>query len=434
MRGTIHVRRWSQLPCLAAAWWTTVLFQDLFLTTGASLSAEAWSSQQLVVLPPSYSTHFGRRSRERLHRTFPLHGSSHNVASACESDKSYRNGEPHDPPDKHGDTESTWMRHGLLFSSFTDGVLANPSAHEFWRRGLVRAMLLQKQRDMEIAVKQSAAFSPCSGPNVTAIDRLEAVDDALRRLDSDPDPLQLLLGVLDGSDTPRLRFVYVPTALYAVRLDSTNTPGKQRQRARADAKQRRDAIVQLLQSSQLLGTLIPVDVVTLDWEDGSVKHAMGPNPPGTGREAMTSWRPHLVYVQGGNTFWLHHCMELGCWREPLLDLLRDGSAFYCGSSAGAILAGASMEPACWKEWDDCRIVPGRGRYADWDGVDGMSLVGSASFFPHMTENWQAVVDRQSRGRNIVCLSDGDACLVDGAARTLTLASSPMVRQPDPVPR
>ena len=75
----------------------------------------------------------------------------------------------------------------------------------------------------------------------------------------------------------------------------------------------------------------------------------------SGKEAIREWKPHLIYVQGGNTFWLHHCMEKGDWTKDLTDACccysDDASSFsavYCGVSAGAILAGQSMQTACWK--------------------------------------------------------------------------------------
>jgi hypothetical protein len=81
--------------------------------------------------------------------------------------------------------------------------------------------------------------------------------------------LKLLLQKHNPSNNLELRVLYIPTALYALRKDSTNTPGKQRQRARADGKQRRNELVQLL--TNLLGDTVSISAVTLDWDDGSVK-------------------------------------------------------------------------------------------------------------------------------------------------------------------
>ncbi|KAL3915193.1 MAG: hypothetical protein SGARI_008237, partial [Bacillariaceae sp.] len=163
------------------------------------------------------------------------------------------------------------------------------------------------------------------------------------------------------NDQPlELRVVYIPTALYALRKDSNRTPGKQRQRARADGKKRRNAIVGML--AGLLGEHVGVAAVTLDFDDGSVKQPESTVVddaafPQSGMEAIQDWKPHLIYVQGGNTFWLHHCMKQGGWEEPLVeaccvdrsnDERKSHRAVYIGVSAGAILAGKSMQTACWK--------------------------------------------------------------------------------------
>ena len=181
---------------------------------------------------------------------------------------------------------------------------------------------------------------------------------------------------------PTIKIVYIPTALYALRKDSTNTPGKQRQRARADGKQRRDRIVQFIETlfqsnddddqvthtgiNSLLNTL----VVTLDLDDGSIKQAKSNGPrfekyndeelnelfPISGRDSLSSWNPHVIYVEGGNTFWLQHCIDKGDWSDLIVDACTCSSssslstkpALYVGSSAGAIIAGKYVETATWK--------------------------------------------------------------------------------------
>lgn len=68
-----------------------------------------------------------------------------------------------------------------------------------------------------------------------------------------------------------------------------------------------------------------------------------------GRDALQKWEPHLVYVDGGNTFWLHYCIQKGDWGQPLKDAVTGSKAsVYCGKSAGAIVAGACIETATWK--------------------------------------------------------------------------------------
>ncbi|KAL7555471.1 hypothetical protein ACA910_006133 [Epithemia clementina (nom. ined.)] len=358
---------------------------------------------------------------------------------------------------------------GLLFSSFSDGIQANAaSIADVLQRGLVQSVLMQQQADVEAKLQQSALQSPCCGPNLQYMDQLAAVDDKLRQnrqgflgtYDFDPNlsltsPWSLLLdnhhddddslGIVhnDGkASTPfSLRVMYIPTALYALRSESTNTPGKQRQRARADGKQRRNEWIQFLQG-QVLGTFhntraAQIQVVTVDLHDDSVKQPeqvlVGRQQqqhddnktksdktwvPQSGTQALEKWRPHLIYVEGGNTFWLHHCMEKGNYRQLLTRAVTTYGALYCGKSAGAILAGASMATACWKQWDNPTIVPGRESYDEWKTVTGLNVVGrNASIFPHMSDEWQDVVTENSPRldppHSVICLLEDDVLCVLG---------------------
>merc|ERR1712071_531115 len=95
--------------------------------------------------------------------------------------------------------------------------------------------------------------------------------------------------------------------------------------------------------------------------------------PTNGKEAINEWAPHLIYVEGGNTFWLQHCIEKGNWGPLLLDACTgEDAAVYCGKSAGAIIAGKMMETATWKGWDDPSVIEGRERYEDWKDVPGLN--------------------------------------------------------------
>jgi hypothetical protein len=198
-------------------------------------------------------------------------------------------------------------------------------------------------------------------------------------------------------------------------VESKNTPGKQRQRARADGKKRRDKIVTFLEQNVLAGT-VEVSVVTLDLDDGSVKQPQGPETdfPTSGREALIAWRPHMIYVEGGNTFWLAHCVEKGHWGNLLkLAATRNGTV-YCGSSAGAIVVGNTLETACWKGWDDPRVVTGREDPQAWKGAPGLGLVGSLSFFPHMDDSWEELVSQKKNDIPCVeCLSEEAVLCVRG---------------------
>jgi peptidase E len=331
-----------------------------------------------------------------------------------------------------GTESSMWMREGLLISSFSDGLVPNLQARHYLRKGLLRCLLTEQQQAAELTLEASVLFSPCNGPNMEAMHCLELCDRALQQLKTDSVSCSsdgvLQQAALSDNETSHLRFVYIPTAMYALRPESTNTPGKQRQRARADGKQRRDEIVRLLQ--ELLGAnTTTIDSVTLDLDDGSIKQPETTNAaaaavkfPASGKEALRDWKPHFVYVQGGNTFWLYHCMEKGEWKNDLLQLLRGSTTLYCGASAGAIIAGASMETACWKGWDNPSVVAGRETYDDWKGVAGLSLVDKTAFFPHHVEaQWSNVVAdngselKDRTGVATCCLRDEQVCYVDGAS-------------------
>jgi len=331
------------------------------------------------------------------------------------------------------------MREGLMISSFSDGLIPNDAARACLQRGLVRALLSELQQAAETALESSVMASPCNGPNTEALRNLESVDEAMEQLLKEPssssnnnnnNPLELLQSCTTGQDL-ELRFVYIPTAMYALRPESNNTPGKQRQRARADGKKRRNEIVQLLQ--QELSGAVNVAAVTLDLDDGSIKQPESTIKhngvslfPKTGEQALTDWNPHFVYVQGGNTFWLYHCLHKGNWKDSLVTLLQRDDTYTIGVSAGAILAGASMETACWKGWDDPRVVPGMETYQDWKDVPGLRLSGDRNaYFPHYVESqWSEVVKskgselKERTGIDAISLRDDQVCHVDGSKRKM----------------
>lgn len=342
---------------------------------------------------------------------------------------------------------NTRSARGLLLSSFTDGLLPNPKARAFLRNGLLRCLMQDAQQAAEKAIEDSVRYSPCNGPNTEALLRLEQMDRAVTELQANRSKngqtAQLPNDLI-------LRFVYIPTAMYALRSKSNNTPGKQKQRARADAKQRRDEIVNLLHELLVDSTYnscdnnpnsdemhepliagISIAAITLDLDDGSLKLSVhSPETlrkedsrkvfPMSGKDALTEWKPHFVYIQGSNMVWLYHCLEMGSWKEDIRALFNNGNTFFCGSSAGAILAGASMETACWKEWDDPSIIPDRNTYDAWKGVAGLHLVNEKiAFFPHHVEQqWSHLVAEKSAellertGTRTHCLRDDQVYFMD----------------------
>ncbi|KAL3775431.1 hypothetical protein ACHAW5_007155 [Stephanodiscus triporus] len=365
---------------------------------------------------------------------------SSGAASSADSRSHPRHDDDDDRDRDHDDGRRPWAARALLFSSFDDGVSSNVAARSFLRRSLAEALLRERAIAIEDDVRSSAAFSPCNGPSPHAIDDLERVDGLLLRDDrrrggrgvvaDRPDDgmadswtteaLRLLLLSRGCGDPPgrgttttaALRVLYVPTAMYALDPRSSNSPGRQRQRARADGRKRRDKLLDLLEGLMTIDDddddddddrhrrRIGVLSTTLDLDDGSLKQPVGSNDasdfPLDGFAALTTWRPHLLYVEGGNTFWLRHCMEKGGYVDAIRDACAGpgGFAVYCGKSAGAIVAGRDVSTATWKGWDDPSVVPGMGTYGDWSDCPGLDLVGGSSFFPHMSDDWLDTVNER----------------------------------------
>eukprot|EP00804_Cyclotella_cryptica_P026337 CCRYP_007660-RA/>CCRYP_007660-RA protein AED:0.22 eAED:0.22 QI:364/1/1/1/1/1/2/1660/321 len=298
----------------------------------------------------------------------------------------------------------------------------------------------------ETELTSSAEFSPCCGPDVDALNNVEYVDTLIHRgqrllgkfgLTSNEDECnewsKEVLGYLcreAKEDSLDLRFLYIPTAMYALNPQSSNTPGKQRQRARADGKKRRDQISNLL--NQLFhgvdaaeSAKINVCAITLDLDDGSLKQPVGFRNPGFIPEddkiALCEWNPHLIYVEGGNTFWLQHCIEKGHYSTLIKEACTGpNGSVYCGKSAGAIVAGKSMETATWKGWDDPSVVPGRESYDQWIGCPGFGFVSDESFFPHYSSEWLDLVKEKTASgplsETTTCLHEDNVCCVVGELR------------------
>jgi hypothetical protein len=175
--------------------------------------------------------------------------------------------------------ERKWLNTGILLSSFTDGLRPNREARDILMTGLVKKMWRDRQFQSEQSVEASAVQSPCCGPDLTAMMNMEVADKALENMAEDfsrwKSELERLKDTvsINKDDPIELRFLYIPTAMYALRKDSNNTPGKQRQRARADGKKRRNEIVGLLQEE--LGQGVCVLAATLDFDDGSIKQPEG---------------------------------------------------------------------------------------------------------------------------------------------------------------
>jgi hypothetical protein len=369
-----------------------------------------------------------------------------------------------------------WATRAILFSSFDDGISSNPIARSFLRHSLIDALLQNLVLSTEDELRITSEFSPCNGPCVDTLNYLEVLDQLrergrealiamsssiagqkqtsfnVSRNDVDLWSTEAIQHLLNSADDKMdkapftcVKVLYIPTAMYALDKHSSNTPGKQRQRARADGKKRRDKLIELVNT--LLSTpnddkddnnfdnnqrrQIDVLTITLDIDDGSLKQPAGSGNtslfPIDDMAALTTWRPHLIYVEGGNTFWLRHCMEKGNY----LSIIRDACAgpnstsVYLGKSAGAIVAGYTVGTATWKEWDDPSVVPEMTSFEDWSEVTGIDIFGGISVFPHMSEEWVETVKRRRDDlsmKGLVCLTEKDALCVMGDEKLLMMTS------------
>ena len=67
-------------------------------------------------------------------------------------------------------------------------------------------------------------------------------------------------------------------------------------------------------------------------------------------------------------------------------------------------------------------MPEKETYDEWKGHLGLAMAGSRSFFPHMSNDWETLVEEkksamdENKASCVVCLGEFDACCVDGTAR------------------
>ena len=65
-------------------------------------------------------------------------------------------------------------------------------------------------------------------------------------------------------------------------------------------------------------------------------------------------------------------------------------------------------------WDDPSIIEGRDCSSNWIGVRGLDLIGGAAVFPHMSSDYDELLDEQAKslGFPLVCLSDEESCWIE----------------------
>jgi len=119
-----------------------------------------------------------------------------------------------------------------------------------------------------------------------------------------------------------------------------------------------------------------------------------------------------VYVEMGNTYFVAYHIRRTQADVAIRDLVNRGGLF-CGASAGAIVAGATLKVCEWKAWDD----PGHGQ--SWDlrslptGLDGLNLLQDGmSVFPHYSDQWRnRVAEMKPQHQETVVILDESSALV-----------------------
>lgn len=119
----------------------------------------------------------------------------------------------------------------------------------------------------------------------------------------------------------------------------------------------------------------------------------------------------IIYVQGGNTFYLlHHARRSGF--DQVVKRLIDGGVIYIGVSAGSIMAGQTMETTVWRG-EDKNLV-------GITDLTGLRLV-PFNVFVHYSPQYKGLIEREQRksGWPLRILTDDQALLVqDGRVELL----------------
>jgi len=189
--------------------------------------------------------------------------------------------------------------------------------------------------------------------------------------------------------------VYIPTALYAFDKRSSKSRGEQRRRAKYDIKIK----------ASLLSEIFDIkDIKILDLDKDTL--------PETKSEIHDIFHDaSIVYVDGGNTFYLQaHILKSNFWKH--INPYLDQGCLYIGASAGAIVAGKSVQTAYWKGWDDPDVLEQEMKWND-STLKGRGLCDK-SIFPHYhAASHRELVDRKSvdECHSVYTLSDNECLLL-----------------------
>lgn len=115
----------------------------------------------------------------------------------------------------------------------------------------------------------------------------------------------------------------------------------------------------------------------------------------------------VVYVQGGNTFYLLNIVRKTGFAKAIKELI-DRGVLYVGVSAGSIIAGPTIETAGWK-----MVEPDR-NFVKLEDLTAMNLV-PFNIFVHYVPRHKAFVKKESAKSKypLKIITDNQAILVEG---------------------
>lgn len=118
----------------------------------------------------------------------------------------------------------------------------------------------------------------------------------------------------------------------------------------------------------------------------------------------------VIYVEGGNTFYLLKWVRESGFDKVIVDILNKGK-IYVGVSAGSILVGPNIELAGWKNFRENMI--GDDNIVGLKNLIGLNLVPFA-VFPHFQEKVHKellTIETKQLNYPVIALSDQQAILV-----------------------
>lgn len=120
---------------------------------------------------------------------------------------------------------------------------------------------------------------------------------------------------------------------------------------------------------------------------------------------------NIIYVSGGNVFYLLDLVRKSGFDKIIYKLL-DKGIIYAGGSAGATLAGTTIELVKWLDIDDPKTVPHLKNYQGLGLVDFIVLPHHESK-EYRTQYKKMFREYKMKNQKIIKLTDDEAMIVEG---------------------